>query len=320
MKNVFLTLGAFTLTTSLIAGVCPNTESFRSLSQGEVEDFLKDNRIVMVNQVDREHLLNFHKEFQKFPSSLMEEMLTMKADIHILQGTGVMEDPTWEKEHVVSGSGGRGWDIVPGSGGFPYFKMAGGHSIPTRIVVNQLYNTTNEIGGHGSENLFLHEHGHSLDSLYDAHDISATPKFRMLFSEENLPYLRSICPTHCFTKDGINYVEAFAETFTHYNACDASRINMERKAPEIADFFVGFNSVKDYKIQENHTKGLNLIPKVETEEPREEDKLSRRHERETVRTQQNPERRSQEQPQRKKRRSIGRFFKDLVEDIEDIFD
>lgn len=311
-KHLIFGLSSLALTSSLLAGVCPSTESFRNLSQGEVDDFLKDNRIVMVNNIDREHLLNFYSEFQKFPQTLMEEMLVMQADIHILQGTGVAEDPTWEKKHVISGSGGRGWDIVPGSGGFPNFKMAGGYSIPTRIVVNQLYNFYDPIGGHGSENLFLHEHGHSLDSLYADHDISQTPKFRELFTEENVPYLKSICETHCFTKDGINYVEAFAETFTHFNACDASRINMERKAPAIADFFAAFDSVKEYKLRENNPKGLNLIPKEREEEapPRK----IRRHNGRTTTVQQQP------RPERKKRKSIGRFFKDLLEDIDDIFD
>ncbi len=318
-KQLALGFSSLLLTTTLMAGVCPRTESFREISQGEVVDFLKDNRIVMVNSVDREHLLNFYQEFQKFPESLMQEMLVMKADIHILQGTGVTEDPTWEKIHVVSGSGGRGWDIVPGSGGFPYYKMAGGHSIPTRIVVNQLYNTTSDIGGHGSENLFLHEHGHSLDSLYDDHDISKTPKFRKLFSEENLPYLKSICPTHCFTAEGINYIEAFAETFTHFNACDSSRMNMEREAPAIADFFAALDSVKEYKIRESHTKGLNLIPGSSSSDRSEERTVRRSNERPNVRTNQNTGSDEIEQPRRKKRKSIGRFFKDLIEDIDDIF-
>lgn len=305
-------LGSCFFTSSLMAGICPSTESFRNISRGELDDFLKENRVVMVNKVENEHLVNFYHEVQKFPESLMNEMLIMKADIHILQGTGVAQDPTWEKQFVISGSGGRGWDIVPGAGGFPYYKMAGGHSIPTRIVVNQLYNTFDDIGGHGSENLFLHEHGHSLDSLYADHDISKTPKFRELFSEENVPYLKSICPTHCFTADGINYIEAFAETFTHFNACDASRMNMERSAPAIANFFNSFDSVKEYKIRENHTNGLNLIPKVEEKE---------KPTRSTVETNQDPrQRRVEEQPRRKKRKSLKKFFKDLVDDIEDIFD
>lgn len=306
--KILLTLAPMLLTTSLLAGVCPGNGSAPFLSTGEIEDFLRDKRIVMVNSIDRQHVENFYMEFQKFPEALMNEMLTMKADIHILQGTGVTEDPTWNKDDIYSGSGGRGWDIVPGSGGFPYYKMAlekngaAGKSVPTRIVVNQLYNTSNPIGGHGSENLFLHEHGHSLDSLYAAHDVSSSPAFQEIFTEEDTQYLRLICPTHCFTADGINYVEAFAEAFTHFTACDTSRRQMEYRAPRMAGFFADLTTVKDFKIRENRTKGLELIPRVSSGGSRQPEKI--------------PERRVEEVPRKKKKKkSIGRFFKDLIDDI-----
>lgn len=310
MKNkTFLTFGALVLSTSLFAGVCPSVGSLPDISNGELEDFLREKRIVLVNKIDREHILNFHHELQKFPELLMNEMLTMKADIHILQGIGVTEDPTWNKEDKESGSGGRGWDIVPGSGGFPYYKMAldkagikDGQSIPTRIVVNQLYNTSNPLGGHGSENLFLHEHGHSLDSLYAPHDVSSSPAFQDLFKPEAISYLKQICPTHCFTTDGVNFVEAFAETFTHFTACDSSRLEMENRAPEIADFFANLTTVKEFKLRENRPQGLDLIPRVSSRENGDSEKI--------------PERR-EENPPRKKKKRLGRFLRDLIDDILD---
>jgi hypothetical protein len=303
-----LLFGQLFLTGSILAGVCPQMGEHPDLSNGEIEDFIKENRIVLVNKVDREHILNFHHELQKFPEALMKEMLTMQADIHILQGTGVSEDPTWDKQDVQSGSGGRGWDIVPGSGGYPYYKMAVQKSgvtdlksIPTRIVVNQLYNKSNPIGGHGSENLFLHEHGHSLDSLYAAHDVSSSSTFQNIFSKENVSYLRSICPTHCFNGDEINFVEAFAESFTHYSACDLSRQKMEVDAPKIAEFFAGLTTVKEFKIKENRRQGLELIPRVSTSGNGPSEKIPGRSEGST--------------PRKKKR--LGRFLKDLIDDIFD---
>lgn len=288
---------AFTLilSTSALASVCPGPSSAPALSPEEARDFLTKNRIKAVSSISPRHLQNFYAEFMLFPESLQEEMLAMEADIHILEGTGVTEDPSWDKTHTVAA--GRSWSHTPGSGGFPYLRQVQKKHIgslerynqillkncertpgcnrstlpleeipnlnyvPTRIVVNQLYNYTNPVGGHGSVNLYLHEHAHSLDSLYADHDISSSPAFKNLFkNEENVRYLRKACSSHCGTGTNVAPIEAFAELFATYHACQSARETMEAEAPEIANFFADLVSVKEFKIKENRKQGLDLIP------------------------------------------------------------
>lgn len=154
-----------------------------------------------------------------------------------------MSDAEAAKGFDVTTEGGRQWDVVSGAGGV--FSNRNAIS-PTRIVINRMYKSAHrEADGsisfnrdQGASNLFLHEHGHALDNLYGAHTISRSPEWRRLKAIPAIDtYLKKIFSSYEHDHDE----EGFAEAFSYYHACEASRTQMETEAPELADYFKNFN-------------------------------------------------------------------------------
>lgn len=195
------------------------------------EDFFSANNIILKSEnIPQEYIDDFIVQFNKFPQSLMNEMLSRKAKIHLIVGQGVTDDPTWGLSS--STFDGRSWANVPGAGGNPRWGK------PTRIVVNRLHE------GHGSVNLFLHEHGHALDSTYKTDGASNSKAWKELLKKAHIKdYLSSICKKeYCLVPR-----EAFAETFARYYENEETRLELEEKTPEIAALFQSLTSVKQLK-------------------------------------------------------------------------
>jgi hypothetical protein len=156
---------------------------------------------------------------------LASRIAAAKGVFHLIQGQGVTEDPTWGS--YARTFDGRDWSNVPGAGGAPY--SAGAQALaPTRIVVNRLYE------GHGSVNLVLHEHGHSLDSVYSYRGISGSGAWLRHLNESPAlrGFLTEICGTYCTDYPQ----EGFAEAFAYYHSCAAAREELTRKTPAVAKF------------------------------------------------------------------------------------
>lgn len=204
------------------------TSSFaHSLSKAH-ENFLKDNNIrLMSEEITDEHIDQFKVSYLKLPGDLNQELLDRGRIIHLIFGIGVSDDPTWG--NLSETFDGRGWDIVPGAGGSPYWKR------PTRIVVNKLHE------GHGSKDLVLHEEAHTIDCTYGDYKISSNVEFGALFDDPTVQaYLSKICSTYCEE----NKKEAFAELFAHYYTSNETREALEFHAPSVAEFFRNFRSIK----------------------------------------------------------------------------
>lgn len=196
----------------------------------ETLQYLKKNNFFLKRGIFTEELIqDVLLEYHKIPLVIRSEMLKKGAKIHLIQGHGVTEDPTWKGGDVVTWDR-RRWSDIPGSGGAPYKKT------PTRIVANRL----NE--GHGSLNLFLHEHAHSLDSTYKLQGVSESKQWKRVLSMsvnvEN--YLRKICDNdYCLKRE-----EGFAELFARYFHGEESRLEIEQELPLIAEFFEKLISIK----------------------------------------------------------------------------
>lgn len=143
----------------------------------------------------------------------------------------------------VTTEGGRQWDVVSGAGGV----FANPTAIsPTRIVLNRMYYSAHrEANGtissdrmQGATNLFLHEHGHALDNLYGAHSISRSPDWRRVMAN---PQVAAYLPKIFSTYEGHHDEEGFAEAFSYYHSCEASRKQMEEEAPALAEYFRTFS-------------------------------------------------------------------------------
>lgn len=208
----------------------PSTSSVAGLSDSDLAAMFKHQNIKLVNTVERRFQNMFYVEFAKFPKSLHNELITQGATINLMQGEGVTIDPSWPK--IENTFDGRSWDKVPGSGGSP-------GNAPTRIVANHLYDR------HGSTNLFLHEHAHTLDQLYKENGISKSKTWLQLLvnHSEATTFLTEICGSYC--TDNIN--EGFAEFFAYYHACDDSKARVKEKLPEFADFFDQLTDVKAFR-------------------------------------------------------------------------
>ena len=124
------------------------------------------NKIIAKTDLSVNYVEQFKNEFEKFPQSLRIELTNAGNKIHIMEGSGVTVDPTWEPTHEKTFDG-RPWSEVPGGGGS---TAKGYKKSPTRVVINHLYDN------HGSANMLLHEHGHSLDSIRSRHGISNSDK------------------------------------------------------------------------------------------------------------------------------------------------
>lgn len=193
---------------------------------------LQANNISVVggNTVQPANVDVFLQHYNKFPAPLRSEMVQRGARISIMEGEGVKTDPSFTFAQTWDG---RDWSKVPGSGG----EVSQHHNIPTRIVVNSLYHN------HGSTDLLLHEHAHTLDSLYGRHGVSESPAWSNIMAADpsHLGLASLLCGTYCSDHPE----EAFAELFAYYFACDATKQHMEEKAPQLADFFKNLTSVRD---------------------------------------------------------------------------
>lgn len=228
----------------------------------------------------------FVHELKKFPPALMQEMAGQGGRIRVMIGNGVSEDTQWaverdravgvaqryrtwynglseaqkvgktvpqSDEQVIRGftytsEGGRKWDVVSGAGGV--FMNPDAIS-PTRIVLNRMYRSAHREtptgpiteADQGSTNLFLHEHGHALDNLYGHHTISSTQAWKDVLNDAQVKaYVPKIFSTY---ENGFEE-EGFAEAFAYFHSCEASRSQMEREAPALANFFKNFRTVREF--------------------------------------------------------------------------
>ncbi len=198
------------------------------------KSFFTENKIVPKTELTLNFVEQFKNEFEKFPVNLRQELIEAGNKIHIMEGSGVTVDPTWNSAHQTTFDG-RPWSEVPGGGGstaWGYLKS------PTRIVINHLYDH------HGSADMFLHKHGHSLDSIRKLHGLSSSDIWSKLLSSESgsTKFLSDICGSYCTS----NIEEGFAELFANYHGCEESREQMEREVPIIAEFFSKFISTKKF--------------------------------------------------------------------------
>lgn len=186
----------------------------------ELHNFMKKENIIAVTRIQDQNLGKFILSYLKIPQSVREYMHDHGATIHILEGKGVKEDPSWESSHMITIDK-RSWDYVPGSGGYPY----AGKQYPTRVVVNRLND-----GSHGSGDLTLHEYGHALDSAERLQRFSRSKRWNeILRSESGQKYLKEICSGYCANSAS----EAFAESFARYYESEKSRRDLLDKAPGI---------------------------------------------------------------------------------------
>lgn len=193
--------------------------------------FEKQNIFVATPDVKPKDIQLFLNEFKKFPPALHKEMMRSGAKIHLIHGQGVNDDPTWPREYSDTFDG-RAWNGVPGAGGFPFAGE------PTRIVINSLNNK------HGSSNLVLHEHAHSLDSTYSNFGISSSHTWKKLMADNPQveEYMNRKCPQRYCTD---NEVERFAELFSLYHHSSETREEMEKIVPKIARFFKNLRTAED---------------------------------------------------------------------------
>lgn len=218
----------------------------------------------------------FMYELKKFPPALLREAAEAGGKIRVFTGNGVTDDPTrvaeiermaqraqtyWDywnrtlrsrgvpepqdaadvrRSYTITTEGTRDWSTVPGSGGvFSDPTLI----LPTRIVINKMYPAANGSAAHGATNLVLHEQGHALDSLYGHHSISGSQKWKDVLND---PQSRQFLPKFFSTYEQAEE-EGFAELFSYYHSCPASRQQLETHAPKIAEFFRTFTTVKDLR-------------------------------------------------------------------------
>lgn len=212
----------------------PEPTTVRSMD--ELMPILRSNRIEILegSPITPLNVEKFLVEYNKMPGHFRNELLSNKARIRIMEGTGVGMDPSLKDKVTVEGT--RLWINVPGGGGQPRAN------VPMRIAINHLHDHS-----HGASNLFLHEHAHTLDSLYGTHSLSSSPVFQNLIhnAPRSREFLQRLCSNEYCTPD--KPVEAFAELFSYYHACERTRSHMEQAVPEIAEFFSKFNSGIDLK-------------------------------------------------------------------------
>lgn len=230
----------------------------------------------------RSHLEQFLFEYDKFPADLKAEMVSVGASINLVSGEGVTADDSWNF-NIVKTKDNRDWSKVPGSGGYAYRLPQN----PTRIAVNHLYDR------HGSINLILHEHAHTLDHLYSIKDVSNSTTWKDLIKQpDNINGIEILCGDYCLTSAD----ESFAELFAYYHACPATQEHIEQIMPTVANFLSNLTSIKVYKENEarlSDGEGADVRIRT-TNEP----------------TQTTP----------RKRRTLGSFFKKLANNIGELVD
>lgn len=237
------------------ASVAPGYRSTKRMS--DFTEYLNRNNItVLGNITNMAYLETLQTMSERFPTNLMNELLANGAKINVFEGTGVTADPTFDLASAEAGSayqlrrrlarenpllypnGVENWSQITGSGG----SVTPPHNVPMRLAINHL-----EDGG--TENVFLHEHAHTLDSLYKHAPISSSNAWSLVSNSENArKYFHLICKNYCVLNPG----EAFAESFAAYHGCDATRQEMEREVPEIAEFFKNLTSVRELVNRESN--------------------------------------------------------------------
>lgn len=241
MKKITLAL-SFLLTSQAFAMApfanrirCPQAKEWNSGKElSDYTPYLNTQKITPVTAITVGNLEKFLTEYHKFPETLAKELIDAGAKISLIEGEGVTADPSWN-----AGSDtfdGRSWDKVPGSGGSPKGNA-------TRVVINHLYDR------HGSVNLVLHEHGHTLDQLYKYNVLSSSKTWKRLTDDE--PQIKSFMLTICGTYCTANLNEGFAELFAFYHACGETRALVEKELPGFASFLKDLKSVKDFKASDD---------------------------------------------------------------------
>lgn len=249
----------------------------------DYKPYLDANHIrnVSGDQLDVRNLEEFLFEYKKFPASLRQELIEANASINLITGNSVTDDPTWKREHVLTFDK-RNWADTVGAGGSPSgtnqsvkayvenLKYIAGMKkycshpaitcdkdwsqevpkpvieYPSRIVVNELYLDQKGNAAHGSVNLFLHEHGHALDSIYSTNGVSKSEAWVNLVSTPEIrDYMKVVCkdPQYCLNNNN----EAFAELLAYHFSCEGSRKHMERNAPQLAEYFQNLNRINPVK-------------------------------------------------------------------------
>lgn len=266
-----------------IAKRCPVPSSNEVyLSQGELQHKLTSEIILQSPNLSKRNVEYFLYEYEKYPRHLRQEMANAGGKISLLQGEGVTVDPNWGS--YISTKDGRDWSMVPGSGGFIYSRP----SQPTRVVINHIYDR------HGSVNLILHEHSHTMDHLYSERNISGSKAWRdILQNEENERVIKNLCGYYCLTDER----ESFAELFAYYHACDTTRQHLEEVLPPVAEFMRKLTSVRSFV---RSADGQKYVRNENGD---------------------NQDQRQEAEPQKKKKRkSLGRILKDLFGGIEAAFE
>lgn len=238
LSKIFFPVVLIAMTAEVFAAErikCPQASSEVPAGRtiADYQDFFTLNKIVAKTDLSVNFVEQFKNEFEKFPTSLHGELMKAGNKIHIMEGAGVTVDPTWSPTHEKTFDG-RPWSEVPGGGGS---TARGYQKSPTRIVINNFYSH------HGSVNLFLHEHGHSLDSIKSLHGISNSQVWSDLMTSESKAqaFLMDVCGTYCTE----NVEEGFAELLANFHACPESRTQLEKELPKVADFFTRFTSTKN---------------------------------------------------------------------------
>lgn len=238
---------------------CPRASS--EVPEGKTindyQQFFDQNKIIPKTALSLNFVEQFKNEFEKFPATLHQELVRAGNKIHIMEGDGVTVDPTWDSHDQFTFDG-RPWKDVPGGGG----STARGYlKTPTRIVINHLYDH------HGSVSMFLHEHGHSLDSIRAFHGISRSDVWHEVYNSEPnaVPFLTTVCGSYCTN----NVEEGFAELFANYHGCAESRTQMEQEVPKIAEFFRRFVSTRNLENIMSDDPSAQVVsePEVSEDQP-----------------------------------------------------
>lgn len=200
--------------------------AWQTKSREEIIAWLGGYGVQLVRpDIQQEYLAQFAAEFERIPEVFRRKAYDASGLVHILNGHGVTEDPSWDSGDTKTFDG-RDWANVPGSGGFPYL------SVPTRFVVNRLYE------GHGSVNLVLHEFAHSLDSIRKYQGFSTGADW-LAIAQGNQPFhdaIGSLCSTYCTDHPA----EGLAEGFAVYYSCDSTRKWLTEHAPDAARWYGNF--------------------------------------------------------------------------------
>ncbi len=201
--------------------------SWKSKSAEEILTWLAGYGAVPVGPgLSQAYLAQFAAEFERIPEVFRKAAHAAGGDVHLLQGMGVSEDPSWPTG-VLSTFDGRTWATVPGAGGSPYLT-AEGTDTPTRFVINRLYE------GHGSVNLVLHEFAHSLDAIRRHDGFSGQAAWQQLTFQDSAfrGAMSALCASYCSDHSE----ESFAESFAVYYACPSTQQWLERRSPQAADW------------------------------------------------------------------------------------